>query len=157
MPTPETTESGIHELSVTRLIDAPRDALWRAWTDHLEKWWCPRPWTTEIIAHDLRAGGRSALIMRGPDGEVSAMEGVFLEVIPGEKVVFTNAFTAGWIPQPPFMVGILTFEDEGGQTRYTGRARHWDAATMQQHAAMGFTDGWAKVAEQLEEVAKSLI
>ena len=153
---PDAPAAPLYELSVTRLIDAPRKALWRAWTDHLKEWWCPKPWTTEIIEHDLRPGGRSALVMRGPNGEESPMEGVFLEVVPGEKVVFTNAFAAGWIPQAPFMVGILTFEEEGGQTRYTGRARHWDEATMQQHEAMGFATGWGTVAEQLEEVAKRL-
>lgn len=145
-----------HELSVTRLIDAPRAAVWRAWTERLTDWWCPKPWTTEIIEHDMRPGGRSALIMRGPDGEESAMEGVFLEVVPGEKVVFTNAFTAGWIPQAPFMVAIMTFADENGKTRYVGTARHWDEATKQQHEAMGFTDGWGVVAEQLEAVAREL-
>lgn len=150
------SDTAIHELSVTRLIDAPRDAVWRAWTERLTEWWCPKPWTTEIIEHDMRPGGRSALVMRGPNGEESAMEGVFLEVIPAEKVVFTNAFTAGWVPQAPFMVGIMTFADEDGKTRYTGSARHWDEATLRQHEAMGFADGWGVVAEQLEAVAKEI-
>ncbi|WP_374140007.1 SRPBCC domain-containing protein, partial [Sphingomonas sp. 32-62-10] len=61
--------------------------------DRLVEWWCPKPWSTEVIENDMRAGGRSAMIMRGPNGEESAMEGVFLEVVPGERVVFTNAFT----------------------------------------------------------------
>ncbi len=102
----------------------------------------------------MRAGGRSAMIMRGPNGEESAMEGVFLEVVPGERVVFTNAFTAGWVPQTPFMVGIMTFADEDGKTRYPGIARHWDEASMHEHAAMGFGDGWAIVAAQLDAVAR---
>ena len=144
-----------HELSVTRLIDAPRAAVWRAFTEHTEEWWCPKPWTTRIIEWDLRPGGRSVLEMRGPDGEGEApMEGVFLEVVPAEKVVFTDAFTAGWVPNEPFMVGMFSFADEAGGTRYTGTARHWTAEAKQQHEAMGFADGWGKVAEQLEEVAK---
>jgi uncharacterized protein YndB with AHSA1/START domain len=143
-------------LSITRLIDAPRAAVWRAFTDHLAEWWCPGPWTTEIVEVDLRSGGRSAMIMRGPNGEESPMEGVYLEVIPGECVVFTDAFAAGWLPQGPFMVGTLAFADEDGKTRYTGTARHWTAEAMQQHAAMGFAEGWGKVAEQLEEVARRI-
>ncbi len=107
-----------------------------------------------MIENDMRAGGRSAMIMRGPNGEESAMEGVFLEVVPGEHVVFTNAFTAGWVPQTPFMVGIVTFNDEDGKTRYPGIARHWDEASMHEHAAMGFGDGWAIVAAQLDAVAR---
>lgn len=97
------------------------------------------------------------MIMRGPNGEESAMEGVFLEVVPAERVVFTNAFTAGWIPQKPFMVATMTFADEGGQTRYIGSARHWDEETMREHEAMGFAEGWGIVAEQLEAVAKNMV
>ncbi|CAN5489701.1 SRPBCC family protein [soil metagenome] len=145
-----------HELSITRLIDAPRAAVWRAFTDHVEQWWCPKPWTTEIIEQDLRPGGRSAMILRGPNGEEHRQEGVFLEVAPAEKVVFTDAFRAGWMPQTAFMVGYFEFADEGGKTRYNAGARHWTAEAMEQHQAMGFTDGWSKVAEQLEEVAKRL-
>ena len=144
------------ELSITRLIDAPRDAVWQAWTGHLAEWWAPRPWTTEIVENDLRPGGRSAMVMRGPNGEVSDMEGVYLEVIAGEKIVFTNAFTAGWMPQAPFILGWFAFADEAGKTRYDAGARHWTEEAMQQHAAMGFVDGWGQVAAQLEEVAKRL-
>ena len=53
-----------YELSVTRLIAAPRDMVWRAWTERLEEWWAPRPWTTTLIEQDLRPGGRSALPRR---------------------------------------------------------------------------------------------
>ena len=83
------------------------------------------------------------------------MEGIVLEVIPGRRIVVTNAFRAGWIPQPPFMVGIFEFADEGGKTRYTASARHWDEATMKQHEAMGFTTGWTTVADQLAALAEA--
>ena len=148
--------NAINELSITRLIDAPREAVWRAFTDHLAEWWCPKPWTVEIVEQDLRAGGRAAMVMRGPNGEEAPQDGVYLEVVPLEKVVFTDAFTAGWNPAGPFMVGILEFAEEDGKTRYTGTARHWTAEAMQQHEAMGFADGWGKVAEQLEEVARRI-
>jgi uncharacterized protein YndB with AHSA1/START domain len=148
--------SPVHELRITRLIDSPREAVWRAWTDHLAEWWCPRPWTVEIVEQDLRAGGRSAMIMRGPEGEEMPQEGIFLEVVPMERVVFTDAFTKGWIPAGPFIVGILEFADEAGGTRYTASARHWTEEAHAQHEAMGFAEGWSKVAEQLEEVAKRI-
>ena len=69
------------ELSVTRLIDAPVETVWKIATERLEEWWCPKPWTVEIIEQDWRAGGRSAMVMRGPNGEEMPHEGVFLEVI----------------------------------------------------------------------------
>ena len=145
-----------HELAIERLIDAPIDAVWEAWTKHLPEWWCPKPWTTEIVAMDLRAGGRSAMIMRGPNGEEMPQEGVFLEVIPKQSIVFTDAFTEGWTPAGPFMVGFMQFEAQGQQTRYRAGARHWTAEAKAQHEAMGFAEGWGKVAEQLEEVARRL-
>ena len=144
------------ELTVERLLDAPVDAVWRAWTEHLAEWWCPRPWTTELIEQDLRPGGRSAMVMRGPNGEEHALEGVILEVVPARKVVFTDAYRAGWEPQTPFMTGIIEFAPEGNRTRYIGRARHWTLEAKARHEAMGFADGWAKVAEQLEAVARRI-
>ena len=146
----------VHELRITRLIDAPRAAVWRAWTDHLAEWWCPAPWTVEIVEQDARPGGRSAVIMHGPEGEFMPQEGVFLEIVPMERIVFTDAFTKGWIPAGPFIVGFMEFADEAGKTRYSAGARHWTEEACAQHEAMGFTDGWSKVAEQLEVVARRI-
>jgi len=52
-----------YELRVERLIDAPIDAVWRAWTDHLPEWWCPKPWTTDVIEIDGKPENRSAMVM----------------------------------------------------------------------------------------------
>ena len=145
-----------HELSIERLMDAPVAAVWRAYTDHLNEWFCPPPWRAELIEMDLRAGGRSAITMYGPDGEVMPNEGVYLEVIPERRIVFTDAFAQGWNPAGPFMVGGFEFEPEGDKTRYRGWARHWTAEAKTQHEAMGFEAGWGKVAEQWEAVARRI-
>ncbi len=143
------------ELAIERYIDAPPDIVFKVWTERLEEWWAPKPWTTRIIEQDLRPGGRSAMIMTGPDGATSPMEGVILEVVPDERIVLTNAFTVGWIPQAPFMVGFFTFSPEGKGTRYRAGSRHWDEATHKQHEAMGFTEGWGTVAQQLADLAEA--
>jgi uncharacterized protein YndB with AHSA1/START domain len=143
------------ELSVTRLIDAPVEAVWTIATGRMEEWWCPKPWTVRIVEQDWRAGGRSAMVMHGPNGEEMPHEGVFLEVIPGRRFVFTDAFKAGWHPQGPFMVGTIEFTPEGGKTRYTGTARHWAAEACEQHKAMGFQQGWSAVADQLAALAEA--
>lgn len=145
-----------YELSVTRHIDAPRAVVWRAFVERTAEWWCPKPWTTEIVEQDYRAGGRSAMIMRGPGGEEAPQEGVFLEVRPAELVVFTDAFAAGWMPQGPFMLGMFRFEDEDGGTRYTGTARHWTEEAYKQHQEMGFEQGWGVVADQLAAIAEAM-
>lgn len=144
-----------YELAIERFIDAPPEIVFKVWTGRLEEWWAPKPWTTRIIEQDLRPGGRSAMIMTGPDGTTSSMEGVILEVIPNKSIVFTNAFTAGWIPQTPFMVGFFTFTPEGTGTRYRAGSRHWDEAAHKQHEAMGFTQGWSTVAGQLAALAET--
>ena len=145
-----------HELSITRLIDAPLDAVWSAWTEHLSEWFVPAPWTVEIVAQDLRAGGRSAMVMRGPAGEENRLEGVYLAVIPRVRIVSTDAFAAGWVPQGPFMVRIDDFAAEGDATRYTATARHWTAEAKANHAAMGFEPGWNAATDQLAAVARRI-
>ncbi|MEN2786238.1 SRPBCC domain-containing protein [Sphingomonas qilianensis] len=143
-----------YELSVTRLINAPLATVWAIATERMAEWWCPRPWTTEIVAQEWYAGGRSAMVMRGPAGEKHAAEGVFLEVVPLQHFITTDAFAAGWVPQTPFMTGRWEFAEENGQTRYTARAQHWTQEARDQHEAMGFTEGWSKCAEQLAEIAE---
>lgn len=144
-----------YELSVTRLIDAPPATVWRVFTERLEEWWCPKPWTTELIEQDLRLGGRLAMVMRGPNGEEQPIESVVLEAIPERSLIFTDAYKVGWVTQTPFITGFFTFEEEGGKTRYTASARHWNAEAMKRHEEMGFHDGWGKVAEQLAELAEA--
>ena len=144
-----------HELSITRLIAAPVATVWRVWTGRLPEWWAPRPWTTDLAEADFRPGGRFAMTMRGPDGASSPVDGVILEFTPMRRIVFTNALTAGWVPQAPFMVGLFDFADEAGQTRYTAAARHWDAETMARHEAMGFHPGWTAATDQLAALAEA--
>ena len=145
----------LYELAVERRIAAAPERVWRVWTERLPEWWAPKPWTTRVIEMDLRPGGRTAMVMKGPDGETPPMEGVFLEVTPSRRIVLTNAFTVGWIPSPPFMVALFDFQRDGEGTLYRAAARHWDEATLKQHEAMGFTGGWSQVARQLAELAEA--
>lgn len=144
------------ELAVERYIDAPPAVVYRAWKERFVDWWCPKPWTTEIVEIDLRPGGRFATIMRGPAGEKSDVEGVFLEHVPERSIVFTDAYTAGWKPQKPFFTGYFSFAPEGSGTRYRAGARHWDESARRQHEAMGFEAGWGQVAAQLGAIAEAM-
>ena len=149
-----------HELSIERTFDAPRDVVWRAVVDHLPEWWCPRPWTSEIVALEWKSGGRFDITMHGPDGETHQVVGVMLEVVPGERFTFTNMLDAAWNPQDPKPVGIVgTFEfaDTGdGRTKFRSSARHWSEADSKAHAEMGFDQGWGVCADQLGDVASRL-
>jgi uncharacterized protein YndB with AHSA1/START domain len=148
-----------HDLTLTRLIAAPRKAIWRCWTepDLVKQWFTPRPWTTPVVEIDLRPGGSSHMIFRGPEGQEFPNDGVYLEVVPNERLVFTDAYTKAWIPSAkPFMTGIVTLAEEGGRTRYTAVARHWTAEDRARHEQMGFHEGWGKATDQLEAVAMTL-
>jgi len=149
------SDETVPTLSVTTYIDAPPEKVWEAMTQRMEDWWCPRPWRVELVEMDWRAGGRCAMIMRGPDGEEMPNEGVFLEVVPGKHFMSTDAFTVGWKPAGPFMVGIWGIEPEGTGTRYTASARHWTQEAYEQHKAMGFEPGWGACAEQLKALCEA--
>ena len=146
-----------HDLVISRLLKAPRAALWRAWTEpgRLKEWWCPKPWVTEVRAFDFRPGGDFHTFMSGPDGGSSDNPGCFLEIVPGERIVWTTMLTGGWQPATPWMplTAVFSFADEAGGTRYTATAMHPDAATRDKHDAMGFHEGWNLCIDQLEAYA----
>jgi uncharacterized protein YndB with AHSA1/START domain len=149
------------ELVLDRLIDAPRDKVYRCWTEPelLKQWFAPKPFTTPEAELDVRPGGASLIVMRSPEGLEMPNYGVYLDVAPNERLVFTDAFTEAWAPREghPFMVVVLTFADEGGKTRYIARVRHWTGEDRERHEQMGFEKGWGICADQLEKVAKALL
>jgi len=148
------------ELLIARRIAAPAAALYRCWTDPalIPQWFCPKPWVAEVVKMDVRPGGASQMIFKGPNGESFPNDGVYLEVVPDRKLVFTDAYLPGWVPNPgAFFTGIITFDPlPDGGTRYIARALHWTKANCEKHAAMGFADGWAKAFDQLVETARTL-
>ena len=155
----EATPTSERELVLARIIDAPREKVFRAWTDPalLKQWFAPLPWTTSVAETDVRPGGASLIVMRGPDGKEFPTRGVYLEVVANERLVFTDAYIKAWEPsEKPFMTVILTFEDVGGRTKYTARARHWTVADREAHEKMGFHEGWGRCTEQLEALIAKL-
>lgn len=147
------------DLVLTRDLSAPRDVLFDCWTNeqHLPHWFVPKPHKVTSCTLDPRPGGACETTF-DVDGNIMENKGVYLEVIPNEKLVFTDTYSVGWKPNPdPFMTAILTFEDLGdGRTRYTAIARHRNKDAAEQHKAMGFHDGWGTVATQLEAYAQGL-
>lgn len=151
---------GNRELALSLKLDAPRDKIWRCWTeaDLLKQWFAPAPWTVPFADLDVRPGGRNRITMRSPEGDDMPNAGVYLDVVPNEKLVVTDAYTDAWVPSPkPFMTAILMLEDAGqNKTSYTAIARHWTADDCRQHQEMGFQEGWTTCARQLEAVARDL-
>jgi len=155
LPTPIDSPLSERELVLVRETDVPREKLYAGWTqpELLVRWFTPKPWVTTSCEIDLRVGGTCRTTMRGPDGAEFPNVGVYLEIVPNEKLVFTDAYGAGWEPNPNhFFTAVLTFETlPDGRTRYTARARHWSKEACEKHAGMGFMEGWGKAFDQLVE------
>jgi len=143
------------ELVLTRVIDAPPERVYAAWTqpELMKKWFSPKPVETIVVETEVRVGGASRIVMRLPDGTEMPSRGVYLEVVPNRKLVFTDAFVSAWEPSAqPFMTVILTFEEQDGKTLYTARVRHWRVEDRERHENMGFHAGWGKATDQLAEL-----
>lgn len=156
------------DLVLERTLDAPRDLVWKAWTnpEHLKRWFAPKPYEISELEMDLRPGGIFRLRMIGPDGFDTGHgnPGCVLEVIEGEKLVWTSALAPGFRPAEMGegcesfpMTAVITFADAGdGRTLYRAVALHKSAADRDTHEQMGFREGWGKCADQLEELAQGL-
>ena len=148
------------DLSFTRTLAAPRHLIWDCWTmpEHIPQFFIPAPNRVTAVEIDLRVGGRFNTTF-DVDGTVMDNKGVYLEVVPGEKLVFTDTYIEGWKPAAePFMTAILLLADApGGGTTYTAIARHRSAEACKTHKDMGFFDGWGTVASQLDAYARTLM
>lgn len=147
------------DLVLGREIDVPKELVWKAWTEpeHLKKWFAPAPWTVSECEIDLQPGGQFYTVMRSPEGQAFPSAGCLLEVVPNEKLVFTDALAPGYRPSAqPFFTAIVTLEPTTTGTKYTAVAKHKDQAGRQQHEEMGFHEGWGRTLEQLVAVAKEL-
>ncbi len=134
-------------LVLTRLFDAPRDLVFRAWTDekHLAQWWGPHHFTNPVCRVDLRKGGAIRIDMRGPDGTVYPMGGTFHEITPPERLVFTSTAVGGNLE----ILNTITFEDVNGKTRLTVRAEVVKAEAEAAFAIRGMEQGWTESLERL--------
>lgn len=154
-----TTSTHGRELTLTRIINAPREKVYAAWTqpELLKQWFAPLPYTTPRAELDVRTGGASLIVMQGPDGTEIPCPGVYLEVVPNERLVSTDAYTKPWEPsEKPFMTLILSFADAGaGKTNYTARVVHWTEADREAHEKMGFHEGWTQCTEQLAALVEA--
>lgn len=159
MSTMEPSSLPDRELVLERVIDAPPEKLFRAWTDPplLKQWFTPRPWTVSAAELDVRPGGQSLIVMRSPEGQEFPSRGVYLEVVENRRLVFTDAYINAWTPsEKPFMTAAIRFDPEGTGTRYTARVQHWSVADREAHEKMGFHQGWSLATDQLVALVATL-
>ena len=149
------------DLTVERIIRAPRAVVWTAWTDpsHLERWWIPAPTACRVDRLEVRPGG--GFVTRMSDDGVAFvphLDATFLVVDELERIVFTNAIDSSWrpaVPAPVLMTAEITLADHPDGTDYRVVVRHGDPAARARHEELGFADGWGSVTKQLAAVAES--
>ena len=168
MITGQDTAAAAREFVITRVFDAPRELVYRAWTDpaQVARWWGPKGFTNPVCELDVRPGGAYRIDMRSPEGTDYPVIGVYRAVVPPERIVMTDNCVdhpEEWqrtlresLPEderdtPLEGVSTVTFEDEGGKTRLTVRTRFASAAVRDAFLEMGMSEGWSESLDRLDE------
>ena len=152
------------DLVITRIFDAPRELVFKAWTEpeRAMKWWGPKDFTAPICKIDLRVGGKYHFCMRSPDGKDFWSTGVYKEIKFPEKLVCTDSFAdehGNVVPAshygmmndfPLEMLVTVTFEDMNGKTKMTLVHAGMPAGDMGEMASMGWNQSLDKLAESLK-------
>jgi len=158
------SEQGKQEVFIARLFDAPRELVWQAWTDpqHFMLWWGPKDYTCPFCEMDFRIGGKYLNCMRSPEGKEYWGTGVFREIIPMERLVFTDSFAdeqgnvvhASYygmsLDFPLEMLVTVTFEDQDGKTKMTLRHTGLPAGPESEGTHQGWSESFDKLAESLK-------
>lgn len=144
--------SAERELTITRIIDAPRELVFKAWTDpkHLAQWWGPKGFTNPVCEVDARPGGALWIVMRAPDGAEYPMKGVFREIVEPERLVFT--YIAVDEAGHHLLEGLttVTFAEHDGKTRLTVHSRAVGLVAQAVHMLEGMDAGWTQSIDRLE-------
>lgn len=154
------------ELVITRVFDAPRELVWKAWTEpeHFVRWWGPKGFTTPFCKIDSRVGGEYLNCMRSPEGQDFWSKGVFRKIVPPERLVMTDSFAdkeGNIVPASHYgMSGdwpletqiTVTFEEHDGKTKLTLRHASMPAGKNRDMAGAGWNESFDKLAEYLAKL-----
>jgi len=163
----KSTANETERMVITRVFDAPRELVWKAWTDpkYVMQWWGPKGWTSPVCEIDFRVGGKYLFCMRGPDGYEGWNAGEYREIVPYEKIVSTMYFADSKGNRiNPSDLGIeheaiddspdvILFEDLGnGRTKLTFIGNE----TMQNAIKTGQLEGTKQILDKLAAVVEEL-
>ena len=160
------------EFVISRVFDAPRTLVFQAWIEpkHMARWWGPRVFTNPVCDMDVRPGGYFFIVMRGPDGSEFPFKGVFREVQPPERLVYTadhSELPVEWhdlvnpnrdkSAGPPKLetVTTVTFEEQDGKTKLTVRTLFDSAAVRDAMLKIQMAEGWSQSLDKLAELLMS--
>jgi uncharacterized protein YndB with AHSA1/START domain len=151
-----TTNYGEGSVVITRVFEAPRELVWRAWTEPamLAQWFGPRGFTASVPELDVRVGGALRIVMHGPDGNDYPMKGVFREVVRPERLIFSN------IPVDQdghhLMEGetVVTLSEQSGKTTLTMTSHMVGLVPIAPQMLAGMEAGWSQSLDKLRELAE---
>ena len=161
-----TTDTPDHEFVISRVFDAPRELVWKAFTDpeHMKHWWGPKGFTARVAKMDFRPGGSYHYCLRSPDGKDMWGKFVYCEIVAPERMVFINSFSDehGGLTRHPMspswpleMLSTFTFEEQDGKTTLTIKWIPYNATEEERKtfdgARGGMTQGWTGTLDQLAE------
>jgi uncharacterized protein YndB with AHSA1/START domain len=143
------------DLMLERVVQLSQERIWAAWTTPslLTQWFAPDPWTAHHAEVDLRPGGTFRVLMRSSEGDQVPCEGCFLELLPFDRLEWTDALTVGYRPSSqPFITAVISLSPHEEGTLYTLITKHRDEETKRLHQNKGFDTGCNRCLDQLIEV-----
>ncbi|MGH6725294.1 MAG: SRPBCC family protein [Pseudolabrys sp.] len=147
---------GEGKVSIVRVFDAPRELVWRAWTDAemLAQWFGPRGFASSVPEFDLRVGGALRIVMHGPDGNDYPMKGVFREVVPPERLVFANIAVDKDGNHLLEGETTVTLTEHGGKTTLTVTSHMVGLVPIAPQMLAGMEAGWTQSIDKLQELVE---
>ena len=147
------------ELTITRIFNAPRELVFKAWTDpkQLAKWWGPKTFTNPVCEVDLKLGGTLRIVMRAPDGGEYPMQGIFREIVPPSRLVFTNIALDKDGHHIIEGLTTVTFAEDGGKTKLTLQTRGVAVVDYAAAYLQGMEAGWTQSLEKLEALVRRAV
>ncbi|MCB0665194.1 MAG: SRPBCC domain-containing protein [Saprospiraceae bacterium] len=140
-------------LTIERILPAPIDLVWEAWTrpEHIANWWGPPGMKLDIIEHEFKVGGKWKYSMTMPDGKEFVTEGIYSDIVKNEKIISSADFR-------PMTTGVeiqAFFKGDGNQTHFTFNVVHSTEEYCRQQEKMGFYNGWGSVFDRLVELLEN--
>ncbi|HYA86529.1 MAG TPA: SRPBCC domain-containing protein [Nitrospirota bacterium] len=150
-----TATSAEKELVINRTFNAPRERVFNAWVDQklMSQWWGPKGFTNPVCEMDVRQGGAMRIDMRGPDGTVYPMKGVFHEILPPQRLVFISSALEDETGHAQLEnMNIITFIATGKTSTITVHVTVMKSAPAAQGALKGMPEGWNQSLDRLAEL-----
>ena len=146
------------EVNITRIFDAPRELVFKMWTDPelVEKWWGPKDFTNPVCKLDARVGGSMRIVMQGPDGIKYPTRGIFTEITEPERIVFTNIKEGDHGEEQLEVLNTVTFTEENGKTKMTLRATVVKSTPEACGSVEGMNVGWNQSIDRFADLLASL-